>query len=230
MSIIRILFARSSELWWDGLERLLKEREQYEILGICCNGLDTIQKATLIKPDIILLDEEMADCGSVEVAQNMNKISPDTHIIMIIKPYKNIDINVIFKSRAKGYIDKDITLDELVKAIENVTKGGMVVISPLVAKHMLRYLDQSENLTKPEENDDIKRKEFEVNLSKRELQILTLLAMKGNTNKEIADVLYISENTVKSHVANIIWKMNVRNRQQAAAVAREKGILQVSYP
>jgi len=219
MKKISVLFARTAELWWDGLARLMGEMGQFQIVGICSTGLETIREASSLKPDIILLDEEMSGCDYVEVSQNMNKISPETNIIVITKPYKNIDVNSIFKTRAKAYIDKDITLTEMVKAIENVVRGGMVVISPLVATSMLKYLDQAGQET------GAARREFDISLSKRETEILSMLAHRGSTNKEIAEALCISENTVKSHFANIMWKMNVRNRQQAANLAREIGIL-----
>jgi len=219
MKRISILFARTAELWWDGLAKLVDELDQFQIAGICCNGLDTIREASMLKPDIILLDEEMSGCDCVEVARNMNNISPETSIIIITKPYKNIDANSIFKTRAKAYIDKDITLSELIKAIENVVSGGLVVISPLVASKMLQYLDQGG------EDKRMTRHEFNINLSKRETEILAMVASKGASNKEIAEAMFISENTVKSHLANIMWKMNVSNRQQAAALAREIGIV-----
>ncbi len=206
-------------MWWDGLARLLGEMDQFQIACICRTGLDVIQEASALKPDIILLDEEMSGGDCVEVSQNMNKISPETNIVIITKPYKDIDVNSIFKTRAKAYIDKDISLVELVRAIENVVRGDMVVISPLVASKMLQYLDQSA------EQKSIGRLEFDINLSNRETEILSLLANKGTTNKEIAELLCISENTVKTHLASIIRKMNVSNRQQAAAKAREIGIV-----
>ena len=215
MKIISVLFARTSELWWDGLARLLAEMHQFQIVGISCTGLETIEAASKLRPDVILLDEEMSGCDCIEVAQNMNSISPDTNIMIITKPYKNIDTNSIFKTRAKAYIDKDITITDLVKAIDNVSKGGMVVISPLVALKIL------ENLDKENEEKEFTHHEFDISLTKRETEILSLLAFKGVTNKEIADKLYISENTVKTHLASIIRKMNVGNRQQAAAKARE---------
>jgi DNA-binding NarL/FixJ family response regulator len=221
MRTISILFGRTAELWWDGLARLLGEMDQFQVAGICSSGLEVIQKASALKPDIILLDEEMSGGDCVEVAQNMNKISPETNIVIITKPYKNIDVNSIFKTKAKAYIDKDISLVELVRAIENVVRGDMVVISPLVASKMLQYLDQSAG------QKSIVRYEFDINLSNRETEILSLLANKGTTNRQIADLLVISENTVKTHLASIIRKMNVSNRQQAAAKAREIGIVPV---
>jgi len=132
-------------------------------------------------------------------------------------------VNSIFKTKAKAYIDKDISLVELVRAIENVVRGDMVVISPLVASKMLQYLDQSAG------QKSIVRYEFDINLSNRETEILSLLANRGTTNKQIADLLFISENTVKTHLASIIRKMNVSNRQQAAAEAREIGIVPVAH-
>ncbi len=132
-------------------------------------------------------------------------------------------MNSIFKTKAKAYIDKDISLVELVRAIENVVRGDMVVISPLVASKMLQYLDQSAG------QKSIVRYEFDINLSNRETEILSLLANRGTTNKQIADLLFISENTVKTHLASIIRKMNVSNRQQAAAEAREIGIVPVAH-
>jgi DNA-binding NarL/FixJ family response regulator len=216
---IRILFARTGELWWDGLTRLLNEHEQFEIVDVCYDEPEATRKTKLLKPDIVLLDEEMLGHGSGEVTKSLNQIHPDTHIIIVSKPYKDIDVVSIFKMRARAYIDRDITLEELIETVEKVVKGGMVVISPLVATHLLRFLGQITN------GKEAMRKEFDINLSKREMQILELLTVKGTTNKEIASELCITENTVKSHIANIMWKMNVRNRQQAAALAREKGII-----
>ena len=219
MKKISILFGRTAELWWDGLSRLLGEVDQFHIAGVCNSGLEVIQGAERLKPDIILLDEEMSGGDCVEMAQNMNRLSPETSIVIITKPYKNIDVNSIFKTKAKAYIDKDISLVELIKAIENVARGDMVVISPLVASKMLQYIDQSA------EQKSLPRHEFDINLSNRENEILSLLANRGTTNKQIADLLVISENTVKTHLASIIRKMNVSNRQQAAAKAREMGIV-----
>lgn len=222
MRKVRILIARNAELWWDGLVKLLPDLEQFQLVGVCSTGLDTISKVAEIKPDIILLDEEILDCDCIEAAQRTSKLSPATRVIIIMKPYKPIDIGSIFKTKARGYIDKDITLDGLIGAIDNVMRGETVVISvmpPYAAEKMLYDLKQDEETIKSA------RPEFDKNLSKREIEILALIALKGISNREIGAELFISENTVKSHLANIMWKMNVNNRQQAATLAREKGLL-----
>jgi DNA-binding NarL/FixJ family response regulator len=215
---IKVLLASNHELWWDGLLRLLRETPDIEVLQVCYDAVETINMATKNQPNVILLDEEIngADCG--EVALRINELHPDIKIIIVTKPYKNINISSSFKARAKAYIDKDITLTELESCIRHVAKGGVVVISPLVAKKLL------EQVANPTELTD-KRVEYDVGLSKREKEVLTLLAKKGTTNKEIAETLFITENTVKAHLSSILEKLQVHNRQQAAILAREKGFL-----
>jgi RNA polymerase sigma factor (sigma-70 family) len=218
---IKVLLASNHELWWDGLSRLLRETPDIEVSHICYDAVDTINTANQNQPHVILLDEEIngADCG--EVALRINELHPDIKIIIVTKPYKNVNISSSFKARAKAYIDKDISLNELESCIRHVAKGGFVVISPLVAKKLL------EQVANPTEANLVNKQqvEYDVGLSKREKEVLTLLAKKGTTNKEIAETLFITENTVKAHLSSILEKLQVHNRQQAAILAREKGFL-----
>jgi DNA-binding NarL/FixJ family response regulator len=216
---VKIILASNHELWWEGLLLLIKQRaKNINVLNICYNAKDIIDKAKQLKPDVILLDEEIegGDCG--EVAQRINELHPEIKIIIIIKPYKNISLSTSFEARAKAYIDKDITYPELEGCIHYVAKGGVVVISPLVAQKLLEQVAFYGNTIS-------KRVEYNVGLSKREKEVLTLLAQKGTSNKGIAEALHITENTVKAHLSSILEKMQVRNRQQAAIFARERGIV-----
>jgi len=218
MDKIRVLLASNRELWWEGLLLLTKERSQaIDILTISYNAVETIDKANRLKPDVILLDEEIegGDCGGV--AQRINELNPEIKIIIVIKPYKDVSLSTSFKARAKAYIDKDITFTELESCIRYVAKGGVVVISPLVARKLLEQVSYSGNKMSA-------RVEYDVGLSKREKEVLGVLTKRGITNKEIADTLCISENTVKVHLSRVMEKMKVRNRQQAAILAREKGV------
>jgi DNA-binding NarL/FixJ family response regulator len=216
---IKVLLASNHELWWDGLLLLLKETPDIEVSGVCYDASGTVNTAAQNQPQIILLDEEIngGDCG--EVASRINELHPDIKIIIVTKPYKNVNISTSFKARAKAYIDKDITLTELESCIRHVAKGGFVVISPLVAKKLL------EQVANPTELPSKHIEQVDVGLSKREKEVLTLLAVKGTTNKEIAEALFITENTVKAHLSSILEKLQVHNRQQAAILAREKGFL-----
>jgi DNA-binding NarL/FixJ family response regulator len=216
---IKVLLARSEELWWDGLSRLLVEINDIEIAGITTTAVDTIRLASQIKPDVILLDEEISEGNCGEVIRDISEIHPETNTIVIIKPYKNVNVSAAFKARAKAFIDKDVSLDELIRAIRYVAKGGIVVISPIVAQQLLEQV-----ATSTRGNSRV-RPEYDIGLSNREIEVLRLVS-QGITNKEIAEALVITENTVKTHLGNILEKMQVRNRQQAAALAREMGYLE----
>ena len=217
MEKLKVLLASNHELWWDGLSLLLGKTPDIEVSSICYDAMDTINQADQIQPNIIFLDEEIkgGDCG--EVALRINKIHPDIKIIIVTKPYKNVNLSSSFKAQAKAYIDKDITFSELEKCIRQVAKGEVVVISSLVAQKLL------EQVANPKQSTT-NHIEYDFGLSKREKEVLTLLAKRGTTNKEIAETLYITENTVKAHLSSILEKMKVHNRQQAAILAREKGI------
>jgi RNA polymerase sigma factor (sigma-70 family) len=218
MKKLKIILASNNELWWEGLLLLMEQSEDFEVLTICYDAIDIINKANQFQPDIILLDEEIegSDCG--DVAMRINELNPEIKIIIIIKPYKDISLSTSFKARAKAYIDKDITFHELENCIRHVAKGGIVIISPLVAQKLLDQVAYYENTMS-------RRVEYDVGLSKREKEVLNLLAQKGTTNRQIAEALHITENTVKAHLSSILEKMQVRNRQQAAILAREKGLI-----
>lgn len=218
MEKVRIILASNYELWWDGLALLMERSGNFELQAICYNAIETINKANELQPDVILLDEEIegSECG--EVAQRINELHPEIKIIIVMKPYQAINYASSFKARAKAYINKDITYSGLESSIRHVAKGGVVVISPLVAQKLLEQVASYGNAVNV-------RAEYNVGLSKREKEVLALLAEKGTTNKEIAEILHITENTVKAHLSSILEKMRVRNRQQAAILARESGII-----
>ena len=216
---IGIVLASNRELWWEGLALLIKEwAEDMDVLTTCYDAITTIEEAQRLKPDVILIDEEIegGDCG--EVAEKINELQPEIRIIIVIKPYKDISISTSFKARARAYIDKDLNWPEFESTLRHVARGGVVVMSPPVAQKLLEHIASSGNAPKA-------RVEYDVGLSKREKEVLYLLAQKGTTNKGIAEALYITENTVKAHLSNILEKMQVRNRQQAAILARERGII-----
>jgi len=212
---IRVILASNYELWWEGLSLLLEKEEDMERLSICYEAAAVIQQANCLKPDVILLDEEIAgsDCGLL--VQNITEQQPQIKVIVVIKPYKNVVLSTSLKAKAKGYIDKDITFKELSNSIRQVAKGGLVIISPRVAQEFIEHISSYERYKANIQMD------VENGLSKREKEVLALLAMKSITNREIAEKLYITESTVKAHLSNILEKMKVRTRQEAALIARE---------
>jgi DNA-binding NarL/FixJ family response regulator len=216
MKKITIILASNYELWWEGLSLLLKQEEDMEPLTLCYDASSVIKKTVELKPDIVLLDEEIAGCDCGDLVKSITELKSDVKVIVIIKPYKNVVLSSSLKAKAKGYIDKDITFKELSNSIRQVAKGGLVIISPRVAQEFIEHISSYERY-----KSDIKL-DIEKGLSKREKEVLALLAMKSITNREIAEKLYITESTVKAHLSNILEKMKVHNRQEAAQIARDK--------
>jgi DNA-binding NarL/FixJ family response regulator len=216
MKKIRVILASNYELWWEGLSLLLEKEEDVESVALCYEASGVIEKANELKPDIILLDEEISGCDCGALVQNITELQPQIKVIVVIKPYKNVVLSSSLKAGAKGYIDKDITFKELSNSIRQVAKGGLVIISPRVAQEFIEHISSYERYKVNMQID------IETGLSKREKEVLALLAMKSITNREIAEKLYITESTVKAHLSNILEKMKVRNRQEAALIAREK--------
>ena len=219
MGKLRIILASNHEVWWEGLALLIKKKmPDFEVVDICYHAMEIINKADRFKPEILLLDEEIEGGDCAEVVQRINKLNPEISTIIVVKPYKNINLSSSFKVRAKGYIDKEITFSELESSIRHVAKGGFVILSSSAAAQLFEQASINGHFPS-------RLLEYEVSLSKREKEVLSLLAKKGTTNKEIAEILHITENTVKAHLSSILEKMQVRNRQQAAIIARERGIV-----
>jgi DNA-binding NarL/FixJ family response regulator len=224
MKKIRVILASNYELWWEGLSLLLDKEEDLEPIALCYDAATVINKADELKPDIILLDEEITGCDCGVLVQHITELQPQIKVIVVIKPYKNVVLSSSLKAKAKGYIDKDITFKELSNSIRQVAKGGLVIISPRVAQEFIEHISSYERYKANIQVD------IETGLSKREKEVLALLAMKSITNREIAEKLYITESTVKAHLSNILEKMKVRTRQEAALIAREKIKLFESSP
>jgi DNA-binding NarL/FixJ family response regulator len=216
MKKIRVILASNYELWWEGLSLLLEKEEDMESVALCYDAASVIEKSSELKPDIVLLDEEISGCDCGALVEKINELQPNIKVIVVIKPYKNVVLSSSLKAGAKGYIDKDITFKELSNSIRQVAKGGLVIISPRVAQEFIEHISSYERYKVNMQMD------IETGLSKREKEVLALLAMKSITNREIAEKLYITESTVKAHLSNILEKMKVRNRQEAALIAREK--------
>jgi DNA-binding NarL/FixJ family response regulator len=218
--IIQMVLGRTNDIWWDGVQKLLGDVKDVQVIAVRSNSSDVIRTANELRPNVVLLDEEIsgADCG--EVVTSIRELHEEISIIIVIKPYKNVDLASPFKAKAKAYIDKDIPFEDLLTALRCVAGGGIVVISQAVSKAIL------ENLGASDRPPRILRPEYDISLSKRESEILTLLSKQPYSNKEIASALFITENTVKAHLGNILAKMKVTSRRQAAVKARENGLIE----
>ncbi len=218
MDTVKVLVVDDHPLFRRGITTALANQENLEIVGEATDGLEAIEKAEEVVPDVILMDLNMPHCSGLEATQALQTKMPQVNILVLTVSENEADLFVAIKFGATGYILKNTEPEELIQAIFHIAQGG-VIISPIMAT---KLLTEFKDLEAGAERKPAQ--EAESNLSPREDEVLRLVA-QGATNKEIADSLFISENTVKTHLRNIMDKLHLANRSQAAAYAVKKGLL-----
>jgi len=218
MSLIKVLIADDHTLFRRGIASALANQADLEVVGEAADGLEAIAKAKKLTPDVVLMDLNMPNCNGLEATQVLQSEMPQVKILVLTVSDSEADLFAAVKFGARGYLLKKAEPEELVHAIISVAQGG-VMVSPLMATKLLaEFNDLAAGVEKaPVEQAEAK-------LSPREGEVLQLVA-QGATNKEIADSLFISENTVKTHLQNIMEKLHLANRSQAAAYAVKKGLV-----
>ena len=218
MDPIKVLVVDDHTLFRRGITAVLANQEDLEVVGEAADGLEAIAKAREVAPDVILMDLNMPRCSGLEAIQALQAEMPQINILVLTVSEMEADLIAAIKFGATGYLLKKTEPEELVGAVFHIAKGG-VIVSPLVATTLLSEL---KSLPTPAEKEPVE--EIKTNLSPREFEVLGLVA-QGATNKEIADSLFISENTVKTHLSSIMEKLHLANRSQAAAYAVKKGLV-----
>jgi len=211
---IRILIVDDHPVVREGIGSMLKKEADFKVVGEASNGLEAIEKARELSPDVVLMDLRMPEMDGVEAISRIKAEKPEVKFI-ILTTYS--DDEYIFKGIAAGaraYLLKDAPRDELFKAIRMVSRGESL-IQPVIAS---RVLDKLAELSRKTPAGDT--------LSDREIEVLRLMA-GGESNKDIADHLSITQSTVKTHIASIFQKLNVTTRTEAVTNALKKGIIQL---
>jgi DNA-binding NarL/FixJ family response regulator len=218
MNPIKVLVVDDHALFRRGITAVLANHENLEVVGEASDGLEAIEKAEAIVPDIIVMDLNMPHCSGLEATQALQAKMPQVNILVLTVSENEADLFAAVKFGAKGYILKNTEPEELIQAILHIARGG-VIVSPIMAT---KLLTEFQGLEAEGKREAIQKTES--NLSPREGEVLQLVA-QGATNKQIADSLFISENTVKTHLRNIMEKLHLANRSQAAAYAVERGLV-----
>lgn len=213
---IKVVIADDKEVFREGLARVLEERDPIKVVSRC-DGRQVITKVEQTKPDLVLMDTDLSGRDAIEVIPRITESSPEVKVVMLTDSVDKEKLFSCVEAGAKAYLIKNLSVDDLVKSIDLVARGR-VVISPLLSDKFLG------EFTKLREEERSSSTEGQPAVSGREREILGLVA-NGYTNKEIAQRLCIAENTAKVHVKNILVKLELRNRQQAAAYAAEHGLL-----
>lgn len=218
MENIKVLIVDDHTLFRRGIADVIAGSSDITVVGEASDGLEGIEKARQFKPDVVLMDLNMPRCSGLEATQALQAEMPGINVLVLTVSEMEEDLFKAVKYGAKGYLLKKAEPDDLIQAIHYVARGESIV-SPLMAT---KLLTEFQGLTsgvpkKPAE-------EVHPELSPRESEVLQLVA-KGSKNREIGDALFISENTVKTHLQNIMEKLHLANRSQAAAYAIQKGLV-----
>lgn len=213
---LRILLVDDHALFRSGVKALLARQPDFEVVGEASDGLDGVKRAKQLRPDLVLMDLDMPGISGRQALKMLIEEMPNLPVLMLTVSEASDDLLDSLHSGAKGYLLKNINTEYFVDAIRRAARGEAVV-SPEMTGKLVAGLKSGSRESAPESAADKDR------LSAREREILVLLA-KGESNKEIARGLTLSESTVKIHVQNILRKLNLTSRVQAAVYAVESGV------
>lgn len=217
MDRISVLLADDHALFRDGLVSLLSMEDDIEVVGVANDGLEALEKARELVPDLILMDIKMPRCNGLEATRTIKEEMPHVRIVMLTVSEDDHDLFEAIKNGAEGYLLKTLNAQELVDLLKGVFDGEAPISRTMARKILGEFALQS----KRTEPHAIPRGD----LTRREIEVLQLVG-DGATDKEIASRLFISQRTVKNHMHNILDKLHLQNRVQAATYALRQGLIQ----
>ncbi|MGH2698829.1 MAG: response regulator [Actinomycetota bacterium] len=217
--MIRVLIADDQALVRTGFRMILDAEDDVEIAGEASDGLEAIAAAQSERPDVILMDVRMPNMNGIEATRQIVEKNDVDRIRVLILTTFDLDEYVYdaLRAGASGFLLKDAPPEELVHAVRVVARGD-ALIAPSITKRLIEEISQrpAQPATPPETLDS---------LTQRELEVLQLVA-RGLSNHEIAEELFVSETTVKTHVGRVLMKLGLRDRVQAVVLAYESGVVQ----
>ncbi|MFZ6003906.1 MAG: response regulator [Actinomycetota bacterium] len=216
---IRVMICDDHALFRRGLVMVLESEEGIEVVGEAEDGQDAIAKVGDLAPDVVLMDVRMPRVTGIEATRAIAEAVPSAKILMLTVSDEEDDLYDAIKAGATGYLLKEISIEEVATAIRAVV-GGQSLISPSMASKLLS------EFTSMAKRADERQSVPSPRLTDRELEVLKLVA-QGMSNKEIASELYISENTVKNHVRNILEKLHLHSRMEAVVYAVREKLLDI---
>ena len=217
---IRVLVVDDHALFRRGLQMVLEQEEDIEVVGEAGDGAEAVERATDSMPDIVLMDVRMPKRGGIDACTAIKDAVPSAKIIMLTISDEEADLYDAIKAGASGYLLKEISIEEVAAAIRAVNEGQSL-ISPSMASKLL-----TEFATMIKRTDD-RQQVPTPRLTDREMEVLKLVA-KGLNNRDIAKQLFISENTVKNHIRNILEKLQLHSRMEAVVYAVREKLLEIT--
>ena len=218
MAEIRVLLADDQQLMREGLRVLLDLNPDIRVVGEAGDGVEAVERARQMQPDVVLMDVRMPGLDGVAATRRLHETCPEVKVIILTTFDDDEYVFEGLRAGAVGYLLKDVPSEQLAEAIRAAARGA-AFIQPSVAR---KVVAEFARLT---EREHRRREQPLVEpLSARELEVLALVA-EGLSNREIGDHLFITPGTVKNHVSNVLAKLGVRDRTQAVLQAQELGLL-----
>jgi len=212
---LRVLIVDDHDLFRTGLRNLLEE-QGVQVSGEAASGSEAVRSVREMAPDVVVMDLNMPEMGGVEATRHITAVAPLTRVLVLTISDEDADVMDAILAGACGYLLKDASIEELMAGIRAAWRGESLISPGIAAKVLQRVRATSAN---PEIADTINSQ-----LSDREIEVLKLIA-NGKDNAVIAAELHISPKTVKNHISNILMKLQIDNRIQAAVYAVRSGIV-----
>lgn len=213
---IRLLLADDHRMLREGLRRSLTD-EGFEVIGEAADGEEAVALADRLRPDVVLMDVTMPDVDGVEATRRLHKLHPGIRVVMLTMHADEAVIAEAIRAGAVGYLVKDCSTDEITETLRQAVSEESA-ISPALAGAMLDEVNRIDPVP-ADDSDQI--------VTKREVEVLQLIA-DGCSTQEVAERLYISQKTVKNHLASIYHKLDARDRTQAVLQAVRMGIVRLT--
>jgi two-component system nitrate/nitrite response regulator NarL len=218
MEPLRILLVDDHLLFRKGLAQLLDSQPDFEVVGEATDGIEAVEQAQSLHPDLVLMDINMPNRDGFEATRRIKTQMPDMQVVMLTVSEDEDDLKEAVRCGASGYLLKNLSPETLFQQLRGLASGEAPISRAMTGKLFSQLAQHGQPLAQPTSTEK---------LSAREGQVLALV-VNGYSNQEIADKLGIAHNTVKNHLRNILAKLGVRNRAQAAAYAVSHGL--VSLP
>lgn len=215
MEAMRILLVDDHILFRKGIASLISSRKEMKIVGEASDGLEAVRIARETMPDVILMDINMPNRNGLETVKIIKEEMPHVEVVMLTVSDNDEDLFQAIKNGAKGYLLKNLEPQQLYEMLDRVRQGEAPLSGAMAAKILQEFRQPP---------PEVKQREVTDELTSREIEVLEEV-VKGASNKEIADLLNITENTVKIHLRNILEKLHVQNRIQAAVHAIREGLI-----
>ena len=216
---LQVLIVDDHALFRRGLQMVLEQETDIDVVGEAADGQEAVQKAQELMPDVVLMDVRMPRRSGIEAAGEIKELLPHAKILMLTISDEEADLYEAIKAGASGYLLKEISIEEVADAIRSVWAGQSRISPSMASKLLTEFAAMSKRA-------DERRQVPAPRLTEREMEVLTLVA-EGLNNRDIGQRLFISENTVKNHIRNILEKLHLHSRMEAVVYAVREKLLDI---